>query len=106
MSGVIFVSDGLGDGLIYLTELRFPQHALVQEWLNGTEYGERYHLVATSVTVENTNTYGERYVQRLFVPALKPIKGEEEFMLVLKGQEQTQKLAKEYTAMVLDFRRE
>jgi len=99
------VSDGLGDGLIYLTELRFPQHAMVQEWLNGTEYGERFHLVATTISIETKNPWGNE-PKRIFVPALKPIKGEEEFMLVLKGHEETQKLAEEYTAMVLDFKRE
>jgi len=95
----------INDGLIYLLELRFPQHAMVQEWLNGTEYGERYVLVATNVSRERVNDYGRNVSENLFVPALKPRREEEEFMLILKGHEETQKLAEGYTAKILDFNR-
>jgi len=93
------------DGIIYLTELRFPQHGLVQAWLNGTEYGKKFELMATQVTTARPDGTGGEDKKILFVPALKPIKGEDEFMYALQGHELTQKLAKKYTSMVLDFSR-
>lgn len=96
----------VNDGIIYLTDLRFPQHGKVQEWLNGTEYGEKFELMATEITVTGTNEFGRRSTQRIFVPALKPIDGRDEFLYLLQGQEETQKLAEKYTKMILDFKRE
>lgn len=91
------------DGLIYLTELRFPQHGLVQAWLNGTKYGEQFELVATEISTRGKNNHGNSFNQRICVPALKPICGKEEFLYVLQGNAETQKLAEKYTKMVLDF---
>lgn len=95
----------MNDGTIYLTEFRFPQHAMVQEWLNGTEYGERYYLVTANITRERVNDYGRNVSENLFVPALDPRREEEKFMLTLQGHEVTQKLAEEYTLKILDFNR-
>ena len=87
------------DGLIQLPQFRFPQHYLIQEWLSGTEYGERYFLVL--VEAEHTSPRGG--IKRISTPALEPITGEEKFLVQLRGDESNIELARELEQKILDF---
>lgn len=82
-------------GLIQLPQFRFPEHGLIQEWLNGTDFGERYFLVM----IESKNTSK----MRVTTPALEPKRGEEKFMLTLQGDDEILRLSKKYASLVLDF---
>lgn len=82
-------------GLILLTELRFPQHGQVQEWLNATEYGEQFDLcIASAVIYDNWGREMSRTI-----PALQPKTKELEFLWILKGEPG----ARELEQMIFDF---
>lgn len=89
-------------GLIQLPQFRFPEHHLIQEWLSGTEYGERYYLVLLERKVD-ANGGWHNNLKLITTPALEPIKGEEQFLLTLQGDATIKELSVKYHQEILDF---
>ena len=77
-------------GLVLLTELRYEDHADVNEWLNATEYGDQFDLCIASAVLHDQ--WG-REMSRT-VPALAPKTKELEFLWVLKGDAGSRELEK------------
>ena len=86
-------------GIIQLPHFRFPQHHLIQEWLNGTDYSERFFLVL--IEAEHTSPRGG--IKRISTPALEPFEGPEKFMMALRGDDKDMKMSEMYTQIILDF---
>lgn len=86
-------------GIIQLPHFRFPQHYLIQEWLSGTEYGEKFFLVM--VEAEHTSPRGG--IKRITTPALEPVEGPEKFLISLRADGQNMKISEKYTQKILDF---
>lgn len=87
------------DGLILLTQFRFPQHVQVAEWLNETEYGEQYYLVIAQVAVENYRGTKSTFT----CSALEHKIPEKQFLWKLKGPEALAEIAAELEQKILDF---
>lgn len=86
------------EGLILLTNFRFPEHWRIQEWLNGTEYGDQFYLVITQIELPNI----KKNIGKT-LPALEPRDAKEKFHLILKGLEHRVEMAIELEQKILDF---
>jgi len=77
--------------MILLPLLKFPEHWMVQDWLNNTEYGAEFDLVLTEMQV------GKSISQT--VPALRPKTQKSAFYWSLRGDNG----ARELEQKVLDY---
>ena len=59
---------------IVLPMFRFPEHWMIQDWLNNTEYGESFDLVLITGKAGST------------IPALKPKDNKNGFKWKLRGE--------------------
>ena len=89
--------DGL-DNIILMPEFTFPQHHLISEWLNGTEYNKYFDLVLCQVETETAR--GTKRVTTTPGLYIKGAKKKGKFYWELKGG------AEVLTQKVLDFESE
>jgi len=90
------MSKDISDDLILMPEFTFPQHHLISEWLNGTEYGKYFDLALCQVETETSQ--GNKRVSTVPALAIKGSVKKNKFYWELKG-------GSEYlTRKVLDFK--
>ena len=82
--------------LIVLTDITFPRHYLVQQWLNDTERNDEFTLVITGVEA------GVRGKTLRTVAALSPTTDKGRFYWKLRGDQGAMELQQE----IFDFSRE
>ena len=79
-----------GDNIVVLPLFRFPEHWIVQDWLNNTEHGQDFELILTEVVRGQTSHT---------VPGLRVKKTKRGFKWILRGEEG----ARELEELVLDY---
>ncbi len=84
--------------IILMPEFKFPQHYLIQEWLNGTGNDKYFDLVICQVETETER--GEKRVTTVPGLAVKGSAKKGQFYWKLKGG------AEALTQKVLDFKHE
>ena len=94
----VTMAKDIAEDIILMPAFTFPQHHLISEWLNGTEYGEHFDLVLCEVETETAR--GSKQVKTVPGLAVKSGKMKEKFYWELKGG------AEVLTQKVLDFEHE